>query len=353
MKPTFKVLKGARFRDGIAHPELYLWDSWTYEQRGELHLYCLAVSRTREGGAPLAASERNDVPFHVRHFVSTDDGLTWLDLGVFQEPRPGAQSFDAKTIWSGSVTVLADGRKLVAFTGLADHPCPRVFMQSMGTAISLDGHHIEPDSIGLISCPFQEWSTITQKGYFLGEREQLGHQDGEDGGPIMAWRDPYVLVQKNTLHMFWCAKSARSTPVIGHAILREDASGFAIDSLEPPITVPDAALFTQLELPKVLYDPVREKFYLIVATCNRQYEGQSDAEVDKQIRLYEADALAGPWRFHFKDGSSLGLEDQYMFGMSILNADFAAGTLRCIAPYTEASESPLCISPTFDIQLAI
>lgn len=336
------------FTNGIEHPDLFLWDAWSYEQDDLLHLYCLAVERVLNDGRKLQPHERNNVPFHVRHFCSSDGGESWQDLGVFQEPRPALRSFDARTVWSSSITVLPDQRKLVAFTGLAaqgdDHP----FIQSMATALSSDGERLDADSIRLISSPVTDWEEITAAGYYVAERVNLGHKDGEDGGPILAWRDPYVVEVAGDLHMFWCAKADRITPALGHAKLN---AAFQIDTLYPPIRLPDGNNFTQFELPKVYYDSANKQFYLIGATCNRLYEGQSDAEVDKQIRMYVADSVRGPWRPHSPHGSSLGLGVKHMFGMTVLRANFTTGELLCIAPYTEAAEKPLTFSAPFTIKL--
>ena len=43
------------FRGSIAHPDLYLWDAWSYvEDDASLHLYTLAVGRKGPDGASLA-----------------------------------------------------------------------------------------------------------------------------------------------------------------------------------------------------------------------------------------------------------------------------------------------------------
>ncbi|GHA19125.1 hypothetical protein GCM10008090_31130 [Arenicella chitinivorans] len=347
---TYSVQQGAAsvFYDGIEHPDYFLWDAWSYEQDGILHLYSLAVERILKNGVRLQPHERNNVPFHVRHFSSSDHGESWHDLGCFQEPRPALASFDARTVWSSSMTLLADQRKLVAFTGLAEQGSERPFLQSMAMAFSSDGNAIDADSIQLISSPVTDWEEITAAGYYLAERANLGHKDGEDGGPILAWRDPYVLEVDGDLHLFWCAKADRMTPALGHAKLNAE---YQIDTLYPPTRLPDDNGFTQFELPKVYHDSENQQFYLIGATCNRLYEGQSDAEVDKQIRMYVAESVRGPWRPHSPTGSSLGLGAKHMFGMTVLRADFSTGELLCIAPYTEAADKPLTFSAPFTIKL--
>ncbi len=351
MTVTLQNTSSHIFTDGIDHPDYYLWDAWSYQQDQTLHLYCLAVARFDGHGQLLDPTKRNGVPFHVRHFVSDDNGDSWLDQGNFQASRPEHNDFDSKSIWSSSITRLEDDTKLVAFTGLKASAEPQQFLQSMGLAISHDGYAIDADSIQLISSPEEHWQAITTKGYYIAEREQLGHRDGEEGGPILAWRDPFIIVHDQELHMFWCAKSASHTPALGHAKLNRSDNGFEIDYLYPPVLMPDGNNFTQLELPKVIYDDVHERFYLIIATCNRTFEGQPDSDVNKQIRLYQSSSLDGPWEAHFDSGSSTGLGAQHMFGMTVLSTDFVAGELHCISPYTEAADRPLSLSKTFTINL--
>ena len=107
-----------KFNNGIRHPLLHLWDSWSYMDADIMHLYCLAVSRLKPDGTPLRPMERNDFPFHIRHFTSDNVGKSWKDEGCFLKRDALSKNFNFYTIWSGSVDVLPDGRKLVAFTAL-------------------------------------------------------------------------------------------------------------------------------------------------------------------------------------------------------------------------------------------
>ena len=106
------------FANGICHPLLYLWDSWSYIEHDIMHLYCLALSRLKPDGSPIKPIERNDFPFHIRHFTSKNNGQTWKDEGCFLEAANLSEKLNNYTIWSGSVEVLDDGKKLIAFTGL-------------------------------------------------------------------------------------------------------------------------------------------------------------------------------------------------------------------------------------------
>ena len=126
-----------------------------------------------------------------------------------------------------------------------------------------------------------------------------------------------------------------------------------ISELFEPVTVPDGHEFTQLELPKILHDHAGGRYYLLISTCNRLYEGQTDAEVDKRVRLYSSSSLNGPWVPAGKDGSTILRDDCHMFGLTVLNADFEAGELWCVSPHTDAAddERSLTISEPFAVKL--
>ena len=117
--------------------------------------------------------------------------------------------------------------------------------------------------------------------------------------------------------------------------------------------MPDGDEFTQLELPKVLHDRTRNRYYLVASTCNRLYENQKDDEVDKRIRLYSSSSLDGPWSPYEESGSTILREIKCVFGPTVLDADFASGKLRCMAPYTDAAndELKLTLSAPFDVEL--
>ncbi len=340
------------FIGAIRHPELFLWDAWSYQEGSLTHLYCLAVNRFTGKGERLDAKDRNSRPFHVRHFVSFDGGLSWFDQGVFQKPRPQHPVFNYTSVWSGSVTLLDDGRKLAAFTGLKGDGKDLLFQQSLAVAVSYDGSKLDDSTINLVSCPIRDRQMIVDCGYFIDEEAQLGHKDGEQGGPILAWRDPFILQLDNELHMFWCAKTESKVSALGHATLVETEAGFEFSKLFEPALMPDAQSYTQLELPKVIYDDLNNKFYLIIATCNRLFEGQSDAEVDKNTRIYESDSLAGPWRFHYSHGSEMPVSEDHMFALTVINADFENDLLYCLAPFTEDGEYPLTLSTRFEVKLS-
>jgi hypothetical protein len=342
------------FRDGIQHPDLYLWDAWSARDGATLHLYCLAVSATCLNGETFPPEMRNHARFHIRHFTSVDSGQSWHDQGCYQRSRPEHQGFDARTIWSGSILPLQDGRQLTAYTGIRDQGEELMFQQSLALSISHDWNSVVDDSYQVISDPVMEREAILAAGYFLDSPVSLGHKDGEDGGPIMAWRDPFLLEHAGELHMFWGAKLNGVEPALGHAILTETESGFEISKLFPALSMPDGNEYTQLELPKVYFDDKQNRFLMLVSSCNRLHERQSDAEADKRMRLYQADSLAGPWYPFGHQGSCLQLAEPNMFGVTILDADFERQVFEYVAPYTQeaGSDKFLTLSKTYTLDIS-
>ena len=338
------------FENGINHPLLYLWDSWSYKDAGVLHLYCLAVSRVKHDGSPLQPMERNDFPFHIRHFTSDTNGRLWKDEGCFLKPEKWAKKLNCHTIWSGSIEAMPDGRKLTAFTAVEKNDPDHEFVQNIVLAISNDGYNVDRIADDVLSSPRRDWEEIIEMGYYLDDKKELGSNNGEGGGPILAWRDPFIFIEKeDKINLFWAGKISPTKSALVRAELQKDGELFKIASLFPPVTVPDGNTFTQLELPKVVYDDKKEIYYLIISSCNRLYEGQSDEEVDKGVRFYKSGSLNGQWEA--LGDKILGTEN--LFGPTVLDTDFKNNRLLCIAPYTDAAEKDrsLTFSAVFYVYL--
>lgn len=342
------------FAGGIDHPRLWLWDSWTLlEPSGLWHLYCLALSKVDADGNAIAPPARNNFAFHVRRFESCDQGQSWFDRGVMLEPRQVRDGADARNVWSGSVLRLDDGRVAFGFTGVRDCGPDRSFLQTICVATGSDPSEVKSAPFAAISCPLRDYDAIVARGYYLGPRETLGSNEGEAGGPILAWRDPFLFATGDgELHAVWSAKLSPTLPALAHARLKQDDDQISLTELCAPITLPDAALMTQAEVPKVYFDPETEDYLLLVSACDRRFEGQPDCELTHTLRLYRSRDIRGPWRTFRASGSALpGLDG--LFGASLIRHDITAGRLSVIGPYTENSgpERQLQFAQTVDLHI--
>jgi len=328
------------FEGAIVHPDLYLWDSWSYQEHGTIHLFCLAISRTKPNGEALLPAEKDNYPFHIRHFSSLDQGRQWKDEGCFQQPGKTSDGHDERNVWSGSVCLLPSGEKLAGFTGIFEIDDQRRYLQniSLGTSSSSQIDSLLPSPL---SCPIRDREAILSLGYYLDAANRLGSNDGEEGGPVMAWRDPFLFIDSDQrINAFWSAKSGPGVGVIAQGLIAkgDDKCGRSLEKLYPPMSLPDGESFTQAELPKIYFDDAQGIYYLIVSSCNRFYEGQPDSEVDKTIRLYKSNSMRGPWQIAVGNNSAIkGAEG--LFGMTVLEPDFANDRLLCISPRT-GSDNP-------------
>ena len=324
------------FSGGIDHPDLWLWDSWTLDDKvGCLHLYCLALAKTHSDGTAITPPQRNDFTFHVRRFTSSDTGQSWCDQGVALQHEQMPDGADGRNVWSGSVLRLDEQTVAFGFTGVRDRGTERRFLQTIcvATGNSPKAPAYWPDVA--LSCPIRDYDAIVSAGFYLGPRETLGSNQGEEGGPIMAWRDPFLFQEKDgTLFAVWSAKISPTVPAVALAKLERDGSTLRLGHLYPPIELPDANLMTQAEVPKLYRDTASGDYLLMVSACDRRYEGQPDQEVTHIHRLYRSAVLTGPWQPIGATGSALpGLEG--LFGASLIDIDLAQNSLTVLAPYTE------------------
>ena len=320
------------FTNGVRHPELWLWDSWVWQGEGRLHLFCLALAKRQRDGSPITPGERNAHTFHVREFVSRDGGTTFRDAGVFFVPGTEGRA-DRRNVWSGYV--FGEDAGLFAYTGVAEPTPARPFLQSICLGVRSGADW----SASLLSCPERDYDAIRGAGYYLGPRGGLGHVAGEEGGPILAWRDPFALAHGGGIRLFWSAKVGPKTPAIASADLVMDGSGsYTLGPLCAPLCLPDADRMTQAEVPKIY--AVENGYILLVAACDRLFEGQPDAEVSKVTRAYRADGLDGEWTALSGTSALGGLE--HLFGVSALSA--SSEGLRVLGPYTEMASRDLQLS---------
>jgi hypothetical protein len=329
------AISDAVFKGGIDHPDLWLWDSWILKESARCwYLYCLALSRTHSDTTPIDPAQRNDYTFHVRLFHSADAGGTWVDKGAVMQPGQAVDGSDGRNVWSGSVLRLDPGTVAFAFTGVRDCGPDHCFVQSICLATGPSPERVDLASAVTLSCPLRDYDSIVSKGYFLGPKGDLGANGGEGGGPILAWRDPFVFeTEPHVYHAVWAAKLAARVPAIAHARLAWDGRIWSIASLSPPAALPDAERMTQAEVPKVYRDPSSGDFLLLISACDRQYEGQPNAEVAHVHRLYRAASPEGPWQPFRDAGSEIGGLDG-LFGASFLACDLGLGKAEALGPYT-------------------
>lgn len=340
------------FRHGISHPDLWLWDAWTVASGDTLTLFTLALARRNTKGEPITPGDRNHYPFHVRRFRSRDGGASWRDHGAFLSPGPAAGGVMAHNVWSGSA-ILSEGRLLFGFTGLRKPAPGRSFLQSICLApVAPEGAALTPSDTSVISDPEADYQEIIDAGYYLGALGTLGADKGEEGGPILAWRDPFLFARADgAIDAFWAAKTSATAPAVAHARLTRQGDSFRCKLLAP-ISLPDGDDFTQAEVPKVYRDPGGAGYLLLISTCNRLREDQPDEEVTKEMRLYRAAAPEGPWRPYRGDDSIIpGIA--HLFGGAFLSIERSANIATLFAPYTEmsAAEKRLTFAPPVYINL--
>ena len=329
----------------INHPDVYIWDAWTCLEGTRIHLYCLAVPR-RFGEREIRPSERNQFAFHIRHFTSEDQGVSWVDRGAF------LQTTDANSnIWSGSMLAEPDG-PISAYTKTIweepDHP----FVQSICVGRSVNFDSYEGSGFTVISDPIRDRKAIIEAGYYLADPGEIGSKDGEEGGPILAWRDPFLFKHRTEIEVIWCAKTAPSIPAIARARLEQRQDGFFGVELLPPIRLPDAAEFTQAELPKIWKDNSTGCFMLLVSACNRQHEHQPDSEVFKEMRLYVSEDVSGPWKAWSTSTSRVEFPPN-AFGVSPYLWDASGDGFTSIVPLTEQATSGEPLSMLTNVQISL
>ena len=202
----------------------------------------------------------------MRHFLSSDHGANWIDRGAILIPGTAGDGADARNVWSGSVTALQSGKFVFAYTGIRDCGPSRPFLQTICIATGTAPGAIKAAPREALSCPHRDYDNIRALGYYLGPRDGLGSSEGEQGGPIMAWRDPFVFrAHDNSLRAVWSAKIAPTIPAIANAILEERDGAIQLAELLAPIRLPDEHLMTQAEVPKVYWSSSTAEYLLLVS----------------------------------------------------------------------------------------
>ena len=350
--PPFPPAHKEPFIGAIKHPSLLLWDSWVMKtQEGTMHLYCLALSRRDHDGRRITPDMCNQYRFHFRHFTSNDGERTWLDMGPVLHTGNMVDGSDAGNVWSGSVLDLPDGRILFGYTGIGDASPEHAFVQSICFGIgTVDGPTIFPQAA--LSHPVRDRAKIVDKGYYLSSSEQIGHNDGEEGGPITGWRDPFLYRDRNgEIYAFWSAKIGPKQGTVAWAKVTVDGNDISLELL-PPIRLPDETEYSQSEVPKICFHTPSGEYVMMISACNRMSETQPDEEIFKQLRLYKSSSLSGPWRA-FPEGNHIVKNMDYLFGASFLASEVEGNKVGVIAPYTVKGgrELELTFAPATELSL--
>lgn len=347
---TLKPLTG-----GIHHPECYLWDAWSCDLGDAIYLFTLAVNRKSANGDYAPPSCRASSRFHIRQFVSNDGGITWEDLGAFQTAGTTGDGHDARNIWSGSV-LSRDGDQALwaAYTAIHEVDDTHPFVQCLAVGRGTAGETFEVGSGQVLLCPVTDRERIESAGYFIDRTAGVGNVRGEAGGPIIAWRDPFLFRDfDGLLHMAWAAKREGGEPAMGLATLREEDGRLVVANLFPPVALPDVAEFTQFEIPKIYLDPANSSYILVAATTDRRSETQDGSDINAAVRIYHAHSCTGPWLTGGTDSSVLAEAENY-FGMTVLRANADDELFVAVAPLTDQAGAvdALTVSPRFSIDLA-
>ncbi len=342
---------GACFRHGIQHPQWYLWDAWSFWHENTLHLYCLALARQAANGDIIDPTKRNDHRFHVHHFLSTDNGNSWVDGGIFQQPGEAVDGHDSRNVWSGSVWANEDGDIWVGYTGIQLPAPERPFLQCLAVAPAASPDKVSAADGKVLACAHADYGTICAKGYFMDRRDRLGHVAGEPGGAILAWRDPFIFQHKAETYVVFAAKAAPTVPAMGVLKLQSSDPLGPLD-LMPPIVLPDADKFTQFEVPKIYPVDDGRKLLMVCATTDRKTEEQPDEEVQTLIRLYFSESIDGPWMMAGTETSVLGNAEN-LFGATVITLDERNKQLVLMAPYTLAVGDALGLTfaPPFTVPI--
>lgn len=284
-----------------------------------------------------------------------DDGEFWQDLGAFQQSGNATDGHDSRNVWSGSVLSRSSGKQIwAAYTGICEHGNAHPFVQCLAVGRGIAGGSFETGSGHVLLSAVTDGERIRSAGYYLGRTEDIGSIGGELGGPITAWRDPFLFRDfDGELYVVWSAKRPGGVPAMGMARLEEKDDALVVKTLLPPAALPDESQFTQLEVPKIYLDVVGSRYILVVAATDRRSEAQEGSEIEASIRVYHATSLEGPWNTGGIDSSVLADVEGY-FGMTVLRADATRNVLVCISPLTDQVEPDLAltISPRFTIGIA-
>ena len=211
-------------------PGLYVWDTWFVRKGEELHAFYLQARIEACGGDP---ERRHDLAM-IGHAVQSGEG--WLEVGsgpaLVASPEP---AWDDLALWTGSIV---PGPPFALFY---------TARRRADALVATPHEHQRPQQIGLaFSDDLREWRRFAHGPVI----PNPGASAGLDG---VAWRDPYVLREGDSLHAFICARLAPglATPDAGGAVAH--VRGGSPERWEAPRTLVSSEHFYQMEVPQVFW----------------------------------------------------------------------------------------------------
>lgn len=341
----------------IKSDTFYVWDNWGYvNQKGEWHIYAQYCEKSLCG-----LPEDRYWNARIQHFVSSDQGESFVNVGTAINISQDPSQFDAFNIWSGCAYELDTGKVISLYTGLArgskrlkGHR--RYTLQSIGGAISTDGGASFKKIHEPLISPIRDYEKMKELGYYLGPKSTLGEIDDPDG-TFMCLRDPEVFVDDAGIHvLFACKVKCTETQNdirngVGHAII-SDGDSLTLE-IKEPIFIAKETDYNQLELPGLFKSNGR--YYLIVSTTKLEYIGQPDTDAMKTVRLYYTDKLDGrEWEPFGDCGRHIILNSKRdgIYGPKILHNHMIEG-LHCFRPFVVGETfAPRSIGIKLETQMA-
>jgi hypothetical protein len=308
----------------IQSPDFYVWDNWGFiALDGRIHIYAQYCPK-----ATCQAQEDRYWQAVIRHFCSEDEGLHWYDCATALAINPDRDAFDSYVIWSGSTLPLADGRVLMAYTGLQAPKVTqinsrRLALQSIGLAMSYDGGYTFARPAQPLISAARQYDELRRLGYYFGPKETLGMIDEPDG-TFMTLRDPFLFMEDEILHIFFGAKmdagndgQTRIINAVGHAVIT-NINRLDQCTLCRPIRFSNETDFNQCELPNVFRRGAY--YYLIISATYLHYIGEPDTDVDKTVRIYRSQDIESGWEPFGENGKHIILENKrdHLYGLNIL-----------------------------------
>lgn len=304
----------------IVDPRFYLWDNWFVVYKKVIYRFTLQSPKIFPQGHPRAGTA---VGYDDRHelakigLYTSSGGSPWEYQGVVIEPENGLGSenrFDSKVIWSGNAAVIGD-KMVVPYTGRSKNIGKDPWMQKIGMTV------FDPAT--------QTFTRMTRGPVLDPEAkdacgrniaEHLGYDLSSSKNVIMAWRDPYLYVEGQKVHMFFAAKKKLRYPreensAIGHAIAStKDLTKW---TLMPPLDLPRA--YSQMELPIV----IKQGGDYVLLSSVVEFTDQGRIQT---LRAYRNTRFSGPWK-PFSPRGDLALQLNKVYGINVakdLNGQLSA-----------------------------